>query len=45
LKSQVTGLEKDLEAAQQFIKKRKRELISLKLEIDDKDEYIRLLKA
>jgi hypothetical protein len=41
----VTGLEKDLEAARQFIKERKRELASLKLEIDDEDERIRLLKV
>ncbi len=41
----MTGLEKDLEAARQFIKERERELVSLKLKIDNKDEYIRLLKA
>ncbi|KAH6663814.1 hypothetical protein B0J14DRAFT_661754 [Halenospora varia] len=44
-KSQVTGLEKDVEAARQSIKERERELASLKLEIDDEDERIRLLKA
>ena len=30
---------------QQFIKKRERELTSLKLEIDNEDERIKLLKA
>jgi chromosome segregation ATPase len=44
-KSQVTGLKKDLEAARQSIKERERELVSLKLKIDNKDERIRLLKA
>lgn len=41
----MTSLEKDLEAVQQSIKKSERELASLKLEIDDEDERIRLLKA
>jgi hypothetical protein len=41
----VDGLEKDLEVARQSIKERKRELVSLKLEIDYEDERIRLLKV
>jgi hypothetical protein len=41
----VTGLEKDIEVAKQFIKERKRELASLKLEINNKNERIRLLKV
>jgi hypothetical protein len=42
-KSQVTGLEKDLEVARLSIKERERELAGLKLEINNQDERIRLL--
>ena len=45
LKSQVTGLEIDLEAARQSIKERERELVSLKLKINNKNQRIRLLKT
>jgi hypothetical protein len=41
----VTSLEKDLKVARQSIKKRERELVSLKLEINNKDKRIRLLKT
>jgi hypothetical protein len=41
----VTGLEKDLEVARQSVKERERELANLKLEINNEDERIRLLKA
>lgn len=44
-KSQVAGLENDREAAPQSLKKRERELASLKLEIDNEDERIWLLKS
>jgi chromosome segregation ATPase len=42
---QIAGLEKDLEAAKQSNKVRETELASPKLDIDDVDERIRLLKA
>jgi hypothetical protein len=41
----VTSLEKDLKAARQSIKERERELVSLKLKIDNNNKHIRLLKA
>ena len=41
----MTGLEEDLEAARQSIKERETELAGLRLDIDDDDERIRLLKA
>lgn len=41
----MTGLEKDIEVVRLSIKERERELASLKLEIDNKDERIRLLKV
>jgi len=44
-KSRVTGLEEDLEAAQQSIKEKETELVGLKLDIDNDDERVRLLKA
>jgi chromosome segregation ATPase len=43
-KNRVTGLKEDLEAARQFIKERETELAGPKLNIDDNDERIRLLK-
>jgi chromosome segregation ATPase len=44
-KSRVISLEKDLEVAQQFIKERKIKLISLKLNINNNNKRVRLLKA
>jgi hypothetical protein len=44
-KSRVIGLEEDLEVARQSIKERETELVGLKLNINDNNERIRLLKA
>lgn len=44
-KSRVIGLEEDLEAARQFIKEREIELVGLKLNINNNNKHIRLLKA
>jgi chromosome segregation ATPase len=44
-KSRVTGLEKDLEVTRQSIKKRETELAGLKLNINNNNKRVRLLKA
>ena len=44
-KSRIIGLEKDLEAARQSIKERETELVGLKLNINNNNKRVRLLKA
>ena len=44
-KSRIISLEKDLKAAQQSIKERETKLAGLKLNIDNNNERVKLLKA